>query len=296
MSFQGPNPSSQGECPVHPFPISVLYIDDETFFLDTCKVYLERHGIVVTTAISVREALPLLESGMFDVILSDYQMPEINGIEFLRILQKKKNTIPVIIFSGNGSEELLMEAISNGATDYLQKGGDPKSMFAELARKIQVVSRRCKAEEALKNPELLYKTLFEYSGTAIIMIDENLMITAASAGFKNLTGYEKSEIEGILRWDDFILEEDAGRLTEHLLLISQGSIPPLEQIAFRLVTKDHGVRLISATIAIIPNSRWSIVSLIETRRPFCSGESHNKGTTNPCNSPVCNVLTCNPRK
>ena len=54
------------------------------------------------------------------------------------------------------------------------------------------------------------------------MIDENLMITAASAGFKNLTGYEKSEIEGILRWDDFILEEDAGRLTEHLLLISQG--------------------------------------------------------------------------
>ena len=158
MSFQGPNPSSQGECPVHPFPISVLYIDDETFFLDTCKVYLERHGIAVTTAISVREALPLLESGMFDVILSDYQIPEINGIEFLRILQKKKNTIPVIIFSGNGSEELLMEAISNGATDYLQKGGDPKSMFAELARKIQVVSRRCKAEEALKNPEVLYKT------------------------------------------------------------------------------------------------------------------------------------------
>ena len=195
MSFQGPNPSSQGECPVHPFPISVLYIDDETFFLDTCRVYLKRHGIAVTTAISVREALPLLESGRFDVILSDYQMPEINGIEFLKILQKKKSTIPVIMFSGKGSEEILMEAISNGATDYLQKCGDPKSMFAELAHKIQVASRRCKAEDALKNSELLYKTLFEYSGTAIIMIDENLMITAASAGFKNLTGMKNVKLK-----------------------------------------------------------------------------------------------------
>lgn len=128
---------------------SVLYVDDEPDLLELGKLFLEQGGqFSVFTAESGTIALEMLKKHSFDAIVSDYQMPECNGIRFLRHV-RHGSEIPFILFTGKGREEVVVEAINSGVDFYLQKGGDTKALFAELGHKInQAISRR-NAEKAL---------------------------------------------------------------------------------------------------------------------------------------------------
>jgi DNA-binding NtrC family response regulator len=142
------NIQEYGDCITEPDTVrspvlSVLYVDDEPFLLDVCKLFLERRpDISVSVASSVENALILLKSSSFDVIVSDYQMPGTDGIGFLKILKENQNSIPFILFTGRGREEIMTEAISNGAMFYIQKSGNPRSQFIELDRKIREAYRK----------------------------------------------------------------------------------------------------------------------------------------------------------
>jgi DNA-binding NtrC family response regulator len=139
-----------GKCPDPPDFLSVLHVDDETTFLAVSRIYLERRGIVVITASSVKDALPLLDACEFDVILSDYQMPVTDGLAFLKMLRERECTIPFILFTGRMNENVMIEAINNGATFCIHKGGEPRTQFAELEQKIREASRWHRAEAARK--------------------------------------------------------------------------------------------------------------------------------------------------
>jgi len=129
--------------------ITVLYVDDEPELLELGKTFLERNGtFTITIADSGESALTLLKNATFDAIVSDFQMPVMNGISLLREIRSTSD-IPFILFTGKGREEVVIDAINSGADFYLQKGGDPAAQFAELGHKIlQAVSHRL-AEQAL---------------------------------------------------------------------------------------------------------------------------------------------------
>jgi PAS domain S-box-containing protein len=252
-----------------PHKVSVLYVDDEPALLNVSKIYLERRSdISVTIAGSVPEALLLLETCLFDVIISDYQMPGTDGIGFLKILKENQCSIPFILFTGRGREEVVIEAINNGATYYIQKGGDPKSQFAELDHKIREACRRHKAEKGLQQVELCYATLFEHSGTAVITLDGELTIRQVNTEFSRLSGFAPDEVTGILRWTDFVDDLDGGRIRNLFSLLPQRPNPAEHHFPLRLIRKDRRICPISATISIIPPTGWSIVSIID-RTEFC---------------------------
>lgn len=129
--------------------LRVLYVDDEPELLEMAKIFLEMHGeFQVGVSTSATEAIknPLLQS--FDAIISDYEMPDMNGIAFLKHVRQQFGDIPFILFTGRGREEVVIDAINNGADFYLQKGGSAQAQFAELAHKIRqsVEKRRAQAE------------------------------------------------------------------------------------------------------------------------------------------------------
>lgn len=138
-------------------PSSVLYIDDESSLLDLGRLYLERIGhVTVDTEIDPEIGLRRVINGSYDAVISDYQMPGMDGIELLKAIRAAGCLIPFIIFTGKGREDVVIEALNEGADFYLQKGGDPKSQFAELAKKLDHAISRRRAEDGLKkkNEEL----------------------------------------------------------------------------------------------------------------------------------------------
>lgn len=85
--------------------ISVLYVDDEPAILDLGKLFLERIGnFSIETCTSVQEALERLEQASYNAVLSDYDMPEMNGIQFLKEVRARYPTLPFVIFTGRGRE------------------------------------------------------------------------------------------------------------------------------------------------------------------------------------------------
>ncbi len=103
--------------------ISVLFVDDEPALLEITRLYLEKSGsITVETCRSALEALGILKNRQFDVIVSDYEMPLMDGIMFLKILRAEGNDTPFLIFTGKGREHVVIDALNNGADYYLQKG------------------------------------------------------------------------------------------------------------------------------------------------------------------------------
>lgn len=144
--------------------IRVLYVDDDKTLLNIGKLFLERNPeIKVTTDSSSINAFNRLGKEYYNVILSDYEMPEMDGIEFLKKINSTfKERVPFIIFTGRGREEVAIEALNNGATFYLQKGGEAKSQFAELIKKIESAAN----ENTLKNIRKIFSQISQ-KGTCL---------------------------------------------------------------------------------------------------------------------------------
>ncbi|MEA2035051.1 MAG: response regulator [Euryarchaeota archaeon] len=126
---------------------NVLIVDDEPDLLELTKIYLEKTGdFTVDIAESAREALEKMQTTTYDAVVSDYEMPEMNGIEFLKTVRGSGSDMPFIIFTGKGREDVVIEAINEGANFYLQKGGQPKAQFAELSHKIRQATSHKQAQ------------------------------------------------------------------------------------------------------------------------------------------------------
>jgi PAS domain S-box-containing protein len=137
--------------------ISALYVDDDPSFLEIGKMFLEHSGMIqITTAISAKAALEIMQEQIFDVIISDYEMPGMNGIEFLKKIREKNAIIPFIIFTGRGREDVAIEALNSGASFYLQKDGNPAALFIELINMVNRAVQHAHAAFELekKNEEL----------------------------------------------------------------------------------------------------------------------------------------------
>jgi DNA-binding response OmpR family regulator len=149
----------------------VLLVDDEPMLLEIGKLFLERQeGIRVQTAASAREGLGHLEQGGFDIVVSDYQMPEMDGIEFLKQVKDRGDTTPFIIFTGKGREEVVIEALNSGADFYVQKGGDPTAQFTDLTHKIRQAVRRQEMEKRLEDERNRLEQVTENLGACLAII------------------------------------------------------------------------------------------------------------------------------
>jgi len=178
-------------------PLSVLYVDDEPALLDIGKLFLERAGDAsVTTAPDAAEAIRLITDHHFDAIVSDYQMPGMDGIAFLKHLRQSGNRIPFIIFTGKGREDVVIEALNSGADFYLQKGGDPKSQFAELINMIHAAVAHKNAEKLAKETEKRLYDIIQFLPDPTFAIDTNGIVIAWNQAIEEMTGISAKEMIG----------------------------------------------------------------------------------------------------
>ncbi|WP_424004084.1 response regulator [Haloarcula salina] len=102
--------------------IRTLVVDDSDFFAEmTADTLTQEHDIDAVAATGASEALERLESGGFDCVVSDYEMPEMDGLELLDEIRRDNPSIPFILLTGRGDEETASAAIAAGVADYLLK-------------------------------------------------------------------------------------------------------------------------------------------------------------------------------
>jgi PAS domain S-box-containing protein len=237
--------------------IRILYVDDEPTLLDIGKMFLEKGGaLTVNTLTSAIEALEQLKTKRYDAIISDYQMPEMDGITFLKQLKASGNKTPFIIFTGRGREEVVIEALNSGADFYIQKGGDPKSQFAELSHKIITAVSRQKTEKLAKDAERRLYDIINFLPDATFAIDSDGTVIAWNKAIEEMTGVPSREMLGRGNYEYAIPFYGERRP----ILINLVSIPDEELTRGKYsVIKKEGDVLIAETTLPRPLGRYSVL-------------------------------------
>jgi DNA-binding NtrC family response regulator len=159
--------------------IRVLHVDDEPDFCDVVALYLEREGdaLEVLTEHSADAGLERLETGDVDCVISDYDMPGTDGLEFLEAVREEHPDLPFILFTGKGSEEIASDAISTGVTDYLQKRGGTEQ-YSVLANRIENTTRRQYVEREVRRG---FRAIFDPARARSTFVGKRLQASARMA-------------------------------------------------------------------------------------------------------------------
>ncbi|WP_299330884.1 PAS domain S-box protein [Haloplanus sp.] len=171
----------------------VLHVDDDPDFADLTRTYLEREDdrFTVKTVTSADEGLQRISDRPPDCVVSDYNMPGMDGIEFLQAVREEFSDLPFILFTGKGSEEIASEAISKGVTDYLQKDTGTDH-YAVLANRIRNAAER-RAAERERNRHL---EAIETAQEGISILDEDGHYIYVNQRFADIHGYDAEEMIG----------------------------------------------------------------------------------------------------
>ncbi len=178
--------------------ISILYVDDERPLLDIGKLFLEKNGdMQVETLTSATEALQVIRAHPYDAIISDYQMPEMDGLSFLKELRKRGEKVPFVLFTGRGREEVVIEALNCGADFYLQKGGNATPQFAELHNMLLTAITRRRDHEKVTRYNRALRMILACNQIIVRTTDEQALLHQICETLVNLGGYRFSWVGSV---------------------------------------------------------------------------------------------------
>ena len=181
----------------HHESVRVLHADSEPDFADLAAMHLEREreAFDVCTATSATEGLDRLAEEDIDCIVSDYDMPGMDGLDFLEAVREEYPDLPFILFTGRGSEEIASEAISAGVTEYLNKGTGP-DQYTVLANRIDNAVEEYRAERELIETDQVVRTILDSLPLVLYTLDEEGRFTRSQGKALETIGLEPGEIVG----------------------------------------------------------------------------------------------------
>lgn len=197
--------------------IRVLHVDDEPDHLMFAKLFLEEAdpALKVESISTSEEALQMLRQP-FNCVVSDYLMPGMNGIELARKV-KETSSIPFIIYTGRGSEEVAAEAFAAGVDDYVRKEIDP-SHYQVLAKRIRAAVEKRWVEE-------LYRSVVEGSRDAFTIVVGTTIVYANKAMSDLVDISSPMKLIG-KDFTELLVEEDRERVGETAFRRQRGELPP----------------------------------------------------------------------
>ena len=255
-------------------PIRILFVEDVPSDAEIAARELQKGGIRFTSArVDTKEAfLKALEELRPDVIISDYTMPQFDGMHALKLTKKYDGTIPFIVLTGSMNEEIAVECMKVGARDYVIKESITRLPFAvkEALEWKKVREEKEEAVKALRESEARYRRLHESMTDCFVQTTMSGEIVSVNRSYLNMLGYSDEEVRN-LKYQDltpaqwhYIEQEIVERqiiprgysdIYEKEYIRKDGSIFPVEVRTF-LLRDDQGR----------PSGMWAIVRDITERK------------------------------
>lgn len=232
-------------------PIAVLCVDDDSEFVSILKDFLEReHDLLeVTTATSATVGLNRLSEDPIDCVVSDYDMPRTDGLEFLRMVRAQYSELPFILFTGKGDETVAGDAVSAGATDYLQKGTGTEQ-YEILADRITAAVARQQAEVTLRRAAEEQSTVIESINDAVYRIDSQGQFVSINGPLAEMSGYDRDDLLGT---HVSVLKDDATieRFEDAIRAMLRGDTDDAT-VRFEMQTADGGQVQCEDNLSLLP--------------------------------------------
>jgi PAS domain S-box-containing protein len=179
--------------------LNILHVDDDVSLLEVSKQILtDENNFEIDNVTSVDEAFKKLEQQTYDAIISDYEMPLKNGLDFLKELRSQQKEISFILFTGRGREDVAIKALNLGADRYINKNGSPETVYGELADAISKTVERKKSKQLLVESEIKYRTLVEKSLQGVLITKTSpLQLVFANSAMGKILGYSTDELKSL---------------------------------------------------------------------------------------------------
>ncbi len=174
-------------------PLRIIILDDEEAHLLLMKraILKEIPEAIVECYTEPKELLKIIDTLIPDLIITDYLMPDIDGIELIKKIKIKNFDIPIIMITGHGDEYVAVTAMKIGVMDYLVKSAD---VFDLLPGVIKRVLREKDLKNRLKETTKRFQDIMERTFNWIWEIDANGYYVYSNAASKNIIGYESHEL------------------------------------------------------------------------------------------------------
>ncbi len=248
--------------------INILLVEDDLDDLTLLMMTLKKAGFIINykNAQSIPEYLELLKQD-WDIIIADYTLPNMNGMEALQILRSMELDIPFIIVSGTIGEEIAVQIMKAGANDYIMKNN--------MHRLIPAIERELKEAELRKNNKITeqklaqsekrYKSLFENNSAVILLFDkETYEIVDANIAAEKYYGYKVEQLKKLKMVDLIVLDDEMkDNIVEEVMLGNNKHLIHKHQLASGEI---RNVEVYSGTIEIDEKKySYSIVHDISER-------------------------------
>ncbi|MBF0468482.1 MAG: response regulator [Desulfamplus sp.] len=220
----------------------ILVIDDETRVCKAIKIFLERDGLDVYTANSVKESISLTEKIQFDLFIIDKNLPGDNGFVFMECLLETQPQVPFIMMTGDASIDSAILALKKGAYDYLRK----PFKYEELASVVSHALAQKQLEDEnrmitamLDDSQRRYREMIDNSPDIIIMLDGTGCVSFVNNTFSYMLGYSFEEILGTPLIN--IVDEKYKEIVNSFLNLdgSNNEIEPLAGIAVEIICSQN---------------------------------------------------------
>jgi PAS domain S-box-containing protein len=238
----------------------ILVVEDEALIAANLVNVLTSLGYMVPEPVATGEdAVHVVKSQKPDLVLMDIDsIGEMNGIVAAEKIQSIAE-IPVVFLTAYTDDLHLKQAQITEPYGYIVKPVESR----ELNATIEMALYKHALDRILKESEEKYRTVFENVGTAMVIVEENSIISLANKEFAQLTGFSKDDIEGKKSWTEFVVKEDLERMLAQHRLRRQDKKKTLTHYELRVVTKSGDIRTIYFSIDMIMGTTKSVASLLD---------------------------------
>jgi len=222
----------QGGLVVEPLTIIIIDDDEAHFTLMNRAIVKKFPHASVYHLKEANDCLKRLDEIKPTVIITDYLLPGMNGIEFLEALNQQDIDIPVIMITGQGDENIAVRTMKLGVKEYLVKSGD---VFNLLPGVIEKVVRERKLEQSLRESEEKYRLVLDSATIGIVLVQDEFF-KFVNPQFAHISGYSQEELT-TRHFSDFIHPDDRTMTAEYHIKRLKGEEVP-ETYLFKIISKD----------------------------------------------------------